>query len=211
MDTTHEQQLWESFQQAYDLTLTQRLLFEQYAQMLVEWNEKVNLTAITQLQGILNDHFCDSLALKNAMDLSLIHTIADIGSGAGFPSVPLALLFEHLQIVIIEVSGKRIEFLHALAEKLGIASRIMICQVDWRTFLRTTSYDIDLFVTRAALKPMELVRVFSPEYHYQNAGLVYWAAISWQPMIKEEPYITKEFLYRCGDKKRKLVFLKNVR
>ena len=92
--------------------------FEVYAQMLVEWNQKMNLTAITDLDEIYEKHFLDSIL--PSFDVPLKGSFCDVGAGAGFPSIPLKIVYPDLKITIVETLGKRITFLNALCEKLEI-------------------------------------------------------------------------------------------
>ena len=100
---------------------------EDYAAFLVEYNEKVNLTAITDGDGILKKHFIDSLLLHRlcAEQFTQGASLLDIGSGAGFPGVPLALLRGDLEITLMDSLQKRIVFLEQLRERLGLHYRAM--------------------------------------------------------------------------------------
>ena len=95
---------------------------DDYAEFLVEYNEKVNLTAITDGDSILKKHFIDSLLLHRFCEEQFIPngTVLDIGSGAGFPGVPLALLRNDLDITLLDSLNKRIIFLEELREQLDL-------------------------------------------------------------------------------------------
>ncbi|WP_276356526.1 16S rRNA (guanine(527)-N(7))-methyltransferase RsmG [Cohnella caldifontis] len=94
--------------------------FEAYYRLLVEWNEKMNLTGITDRPAVYEKHFYDSLTLAKAADFSRISSIADIGSGAGFPSLPLKIVYPHLKITIVDALAKRIRFLEEVVSELGL-------------------------------------------------------------------------------------------
>lgn len=94
--------------------------FELYFRLLVEWNERMNLTGITERGAVYEKHYYDSLTLSLAVNLSETGTLADVGSGAGFPSIPLKIAFPHLQITIIDALAKRIRFLQEVVEQLGL-------------------------------------------------------------------------------------------
>ena len=96
--------------------------FEQYYNMLVSYNEKVNLTAITEKEDVYIKHFYDSILVSKVIDLNNIKNIADVGSGAGFPSIPLKILYPHLEVTIIDSLEKRLVFLKELANTLGLGS-----------------------------------------------------------------------------------------
>lgn len=92
---------------------------EQYAVFLVDYNEKVNLTAVTEGSEILRKHFLDSLLLEKFGNIPQGASLLDIGSGAGFPGVPLSVLRPDLNITLMDSLNKRIVFLQQLRELLG--------------------------------------------------------------------------------------------
>ncbi|MFD2117403.1 16S rRNA (guanine(527)-N(7))-methyltransferase RsmG [Paenibacillus yanchengensis] len=102
------------------LTAQQLQQFEDYYSMLVEWNEVMNLTGITEHAAVYEKHFYDSISLAFFVDMNNVNSLADIGSGAGFPSLPLKICFPHLKIVIVDSLNKRIQFLKELVEKLQL-------------------------------------------------------------------------------------------
>ena len=104
------------------LTDRQKEQYERYFELLVEWNEKINLTAITEKDEVYIKHFYDSIApiLQGLIENQPIRLL-DIGAGAGFPSLPMKILFPELDVTIIDSLNKRINFLHLLAEELGLS------------------------------------------------------------------------------------------
>ena len=104
------------------LTLTEFQLqqFMQYYELLIEWNSFMNLTAITEFQEVCTKHFIDSLSLCKAMDCSKEISIIDVGTGAGFPGIPLKIAFPNLQVTLLDSLGKRVKFLKEVIEKLGL-------------------------------------------------------------------------------------------
>ncbi len=97
--------------------------FDRYAEMLVEWNEKINLTAITAPDEIVIKHFVDSLLLLKAYDVPKGTSMIDVGTGAGFPSVPVAMVREDIRLTLMDSLNKRIKFLKELSEALGVNAR----------------------------------------------------------------------------------------
>lgn len=98
--------------------------FDLYAQYLKEYNEKINLTAITEYEEVLDKHFYDSLlAMKGKME----GTLADVGSGAGFPGVVLKIANPDLHVILIEPIRKRCVFLESLIEKLSLKDIEVVC------------------------------------------------------------------------------------
>ncbi|WP_342500558.1 16S rRNA (guanine(527)-N(7))-methyltransferase RsmG [Bacillus sp. FSL K6-4563] len=94
--------------------------FETYFRMLVEWNEKMNLTSITEKEEVYLKHFYDSISASFFIDFHKVTTICDIGAGAGFPSIPLKICFPHLRVTIVDSLQKRITFLNELAKGLNL-------------------------------------------------------------------------------------------
>ena len=106
----------------FPVTDRQKEQYERYFELLVEWNEKINLTAITEKDEVYLKHFYDSIApiLQGLIKNKPIRLL-DIGAGAGFPSLPMKILFPELDVTIIDSLNKRINFLHLLAEELGLS------------------------------------------------------------------------------------------
>ncbi|MBB6731710.1 16S rRNA (guanine(527)-N(7))-methyltransferase RsmG [Cohnella zeiphila] len=94
--------------------------FERYYELLVEWNEKMNLTGITEREAVYEKHFYDSLTVSMAAELEGDKALADIGSGAGFPSIPLKIAFPDLKVTIVDALAKRIRFLEEVAAQLDL-------------------------------------------------------------------------------------------
>ncbi len=199
--------VWDEFKNEYDLSSEQLEQFKTYYALLSRYNELFNITAISQIDAVIKYHFFDSIELGNFIDMAHISTICDVGTGGGFPGIPLKIKYPHLNTILIEVSEKKIDFLNEVIRELNL-QKIHVCSLDWRTFLRKTDFKIDLFCARASLKPQELVRVFKPSCSYQNSMVVYWASKDYLVETDQEPYFYKEFLYQIGSKNRKLIFFK---
>lgn len=100
--------------------------FERYFEVLVDWNERMNLTGITEREQVYTKHFYDSVSLAFYVDMGKVNSLADIGSGAGFPGIPLKICFPHLRLTIVDSLNKRITFLKHVAEELGFDQVEMI-------------------------------------------------------------------------------------
>ena len=100
--------------------------FEIYYNELVEVNKYMNLTAITEKNEVYNKHFLDSLEIVRAIDASGKFTLCDVGSGAGFPSIPLAIVSDNVEVTIIDALNKRITFLNSLVKKLQLENVIAL-------------------------------------------------------------------------------------
>ncbi|WP_296835053.1 16S rRNA (guanine(527)-N(7))-methyltransferase RsmG [Marvinbryantia sp.] len=133
-----------------DLSEKQFLQFEKYYELLTEWNSFMNLTAITEHEEVLKKHFLDSLSIVKAVKMEDIHTVMDIGTGAGFPGIPLKISYPHLKVVLLDSLGKRVKFLNHVINELGLED---ISAIHGRAedFARQAEYreQFDLCVSRA--------------------------------------------------------------
>ena len=103
-----------------ELSQTQKEQFQTYYQLLVEWNEKMNLTSITEEHDVYLKHFYDSITPSFYYDFDGDKSICDVWAGAGFPSIPLKIVFPELKVTIVDSLNKRIQFLNHLAAELGL-------------------------------------------------------------------------------------------
>lgn len=94
--------------------------FLQYYEMLVEWNQVINLTAITEYDEVMKKHFVDSLSIVKACNMEKELSLIDVGTGAGFPGLALKIAFPNVQVTLLDSLNKRIHFLDAVIEKLGL-------------------------------------------------------------------------------------------
>lgn len=95
--------------------------FQLYMELLVEWNEKLNLTAITQPEEIVEKHFVDSLTLLTACNIKEGAKVLDVGTGAGFPGIPVKIMRPDLQVTLLDGSNKRLNFLGEVCSALNLS------------------------------------------------------------------------------------------
>lgn len=114
--------LLQNYIKDYKITLTENQYeqFQKYFELLAEWNEKMNLTAITDESGVALKHFADSLSLLNFVDIPQNSTLADVGTGAGFPGVVLKIARPDIKLTLIDSLNKRLVFLNEVCSQLGI-------------------------------------------------------------------------------------------
>lgn len=124
--------------------------FYRFYEMLVEWNKFMNLTGITEYKEIVEKHFVDSLSIVKTIDLKSVNKIIDVGTGAGFPGIPLKIVYPHLEVVLLDSLNKRLKFLNEVIHDLGLET-IYTIHGRAEDFARKEDYreQFDLCVSRA--------------------------------------------------------------
>lgn len=119
--------LLQNYIKDYKITLTENQYeqFQKYFELLAEWNEKMNLTAITDESGVALKHFTDSLSLLNFVDIPQNSSLADVGTGAGFPGVVLKIARPDIKLTLIDSLNKRLVFLGEVCAQLGIEAELI--------------------------------------------------------------------------------------
>ena len=159
-----------------ELSEQQLKQFDIYYKFLIEYNEITNLTRITDEEEVYYKHFYDSLTIVKSIDMHKINTLCDMGAGAGFPSIPLKIIYPHLKLTIIDSLGKRITFLKLLVEKLKL-DHVFLVYDRIENYAKTHHDKFDLVTARALGKlplilelglPMTKMNSFFVAYKSKN-------------------------------------------
>ena len=154
--------------QLTDIQLEQ---LEKYYKLLVEWNEKINLTAITDEQGVAVKHFADSLALFNYVDIPENSTIIDVGTGAGFPGIVLKIARPDIRLTLLDSLQKRLNFLDTVLTELSLDATLIHSRAE------DGGQDIDLresfdFVVSRAVARMNVLAEYCLPYTRMSGSFI---------------------------------------
>lgn len=130
--------------------LTDEMLFqlEEYYKILVEENKKINLTSITEKEEVYIKHFFDSLLLTKEIDMINVKTMIDIGTGAGFPGIPIKIMYPHISLTLVEPTNKRCVFLQKVIELLQLKG-VTIINDRAENYIKDQREKYDLATARA--------------------------------------------------------------
>lgn len=132
---------------------------EIYYNLLVEWNEKMNLTGITQKEEVYLKHFYDSLTICKVIDLNKIDSLCDVGTGAGFPGMVLKILFPNLHITLVDSLQKRLTFLETVKNEIGLTKlEIIHARAEEYGAKNREKFDV---VTARAVAPLNILLEYS--------------------------------------------------
>ena len=126
--------------------------FKEYYQLLIEWNERINLTAITKMTDVMEKHFIDSMMVFTVMDSKEHERVIDIGTGAGFPSVPMKIVHPDLDITLVDALQKRVHFLNELSGCLQLPMKIIHGRAEELSKAKQMREGFDCAVSRAVAK-----------------------------------------------------------
>ena len=135
--------------------------FEIYYNRLIEVNSYMNLTAITERDEVYIKHFLDSLFITKAIDITKPFSLCDVGSGAGFPSIPLAIVTNNAKVTIIDALNKRINFINDLAQKLNL-DNVNAIHARAEDYAKEKREDFDYVTARAVARLNVLVELCLP-------------------------------------------------
>lgn len=137
--------------------------FSKYRDLLLEWNSKFNLTAITDKDEIEEKHFIDSLSLDKYVDLDN-KSLLDVGSGAGFPGIPLAIAHPTTKVFLLESNGKKVKFLNEMVKELDLKN-VTVINARAEEHNKRESFDI---VTARAVKELNILLEIC--FHFVKVG-----------------------------------------
>lgn len=138
------------------ITPEQAEQFQIYFEMLVEWNEKINLTAITDPAGVAEKHFIDSLTLLTQCRIKPGAKLCDVGTGAGFPGLPVKILRPDIQLTLLDGQNKRLQFLGEVCGKLGMEAQRIHKRAEEAGRVTTMRESFDV-VTARAVAPLNVL------------------------------------------------------
>ena len=186
-----------------------------YAEFLVEYNEKVNLTAITEPMEILRKHFIDSILLTKYVDIPLNSTLIDVGTGAGFPSVPIKIYRPDIKITLLDSLNKRIDYLKQLCDKIEIDAEFIHGRAE--DFSKKEEYreKFDFSCARAVAN-MALLSELCIPFVKQNGCFVAMKgpnediSLGANAVMVLGGSIEKEIEYKLFDEERKIVLVRKI-
>lgn len=200
-----------------------------YYEMLVEWNQVMNLTAITEYEEVMKKHFVDSLSIVKAYDMQKILSaetenaisVIDVGTGAGFPGLVLKIAFPKLQVTLLDSLNKRIQFLNAVIEKLGLDGIVTIHgrAEDYAKPEKLREH-FDLCVSRAVANLSTLSEYCLP-FVYEDGCFISYKADNMEEELKNAERAIQvlggkiekkvEFTLPDTDMERKLIVIRKVK
>lgn len=179
-----------------ELNEHQKEQFDQYYELLVEWNKVMNLTGITEYEEVNLKHFTDSLSIARVKDMHQVQSVIDIGTGAGFPGIPLKIVYPELEVVLLDSLNKRIKFLDEVIRTLGL-EKIRTIHGRAEDFAKQGEYreQFDLCVSRAVANLSTLSEYCMPYIHTGGMFIPYKSG-----EIEEEVTGAKKAVHVLGGK-----------
>ena len=183
------------------LSNKQKEQFDKFYELLVEWNKVMNLTGITEYEEVNEKHFVDSLSIVKAIDMNQVHSLVDIGTGAGFPGIPLKIAFPHIKVVLLDSLNKRINFLNTVIKELGLEN-IETIHGRAEDFAKQLEYreQFDLCVSRAVANLATLSEYCIPYVKKDGMFVPYKSG-----EIDEEVEQSKKAIHVLGGKLDKVI------
>lgn len=203
------------------LTDVQKGQFDRYYELLIEWNKVMNLTGITDYDEVNLKHFTDSLTIVRINEMNDVSTLIDIGTGAGFPGLPIKIAFPHIKVVLLDSLNKRIKFLDKVIEKLNL-DNVVTLHGRAEDYAKKVEYreQFDVCVSRAVANLSTLSEYCMPFIKKGGCFVSYKSAESDEEISKSENAIDllggkidkiEKFILPGSDMGRALVKINKVK
>ncbi len=167
----------------YDDLLVDR--FRQYMEGILQWNEKVNLTAIKDKEEFVEKHFIDSILCYNLPEMRKANKIIDVGTGGGFPGIPLALVLPDKEFVLMDSLNKRLKIIDELASEIGITNiRTLHGRAEELAHKEEYREQFDLCVSRAVAR-LSVLSEYCLPYIKQDGAFLAYKAVKSEEEIQE--------------------------
>lgn len=162
---------------------------KKYYQLLIEWNEKINLTAITKLEDVNLKHFYDSATLVKAIDFENQENFCDIGTGAGFPGIIIKILYPNLNVTLVDALQKRVKFLELVVSELEL-KKIEVIHARAEEYAKENREKFDI-VTSRAVANLKILSEYSIPLVKENKYFIPMKADIAQEIIDIEKTLNK--------------------
>lgn len=200
------------------LTAKQLEELDTFYKLLIEWNQKINLTGITEEQQVYLKHFYDSLTLIKGLDLTKPITLCDVGSGAGFPGIVLKIVFPNLNIILIDSLQKRINYLNEVIQKLNLTNiKAIHCRMEEYSKKNKEQFDA---ITARAVANTKLLTEISINALKVNGQLIFMKGNINDELEDIDPLLNElgckleniiEFTLPIENSKRSLVIIRKIK
>lgn len=222
-DTKANENLFDTELQKLGITLSevQKEQFDRYYELLIEWNKVMNLTGITEYDEVILKHFIDSLTIVKIKDMNTVTSLIDVGTGAGFPGIPIKIAFPHIRIVLLDSLNKRLKFLNTVIEELNLTS-IETLHGRAEDHARKAEYreQFDLCVSRAVANLSTLSEYCIPFVKKEGNFISYKSGASDEEIKQSEKAVkilggkiekTEKFMLAGTDMGRALVQIRKIK
>lgn len=189
--------------------------FFKYYEMLIETNRSMNLTSIVEKDDVVIKHFLDSLLVAKSFDLSKVNTMIDVGTGAGFPGIPIKIMYPDIQIVLLDSLNKRLNFLNDVISQLGLEGIVTVHgRAEDAAHLKEYREQFDLCVSRAVANLSTLCEYCIPFIRVGGNFISYKSATSNEEIFSAQNAIkilggeitdTSTVLLPCSEMERTFV------